>query len=287
MSDGSAAAELAAMLRNLRRDAGVTGSELGQRIGASQATVSRYESGRLRPTPLVAGRIGQALRVPRPVRRRLIELARDASDEQIGIVPKRVLLQQGVASLQRRLRHQTRSATHVATFHGTLVPGLLQCEAYARALIATQPTLPDDEREGWVRERLGRQLHMVQPGRTAVQILAEAVLHWGGAGPAVMAEQCEHLAWLAAGRPEWHVGIVPRRLPPDTPPLFVNNGFDIHDNQTVILGTTAGNAVITDERIVADHVELFAKIEKLAIFGAEAAALFSAIAELYRSEIPG
>ncbi|MGI5125887.1 helix-turn-helix domain-containing protein [Pseudonocardia sp. CA-107938] len=285
MSDGSAAAELAATLRRLRGDAGITGAELGARIGASQATISRFESGRLRPSPLVAGRIGLALRLPRPAMRRLIELARDAAEEQVGIVTKRVLLQQGVASLQRRLRHRQRSATHVATFCGTIVPGLLQCEAYARALIADRP-ISDGEREDWVRERMGRQLHMVQPGRSATQIMAESALHWGGTGPAVMAEQCDHLAWLATNRPEWHIGVIPRRLPAGTSPSYITNDFNIHDSSTVLLGTTAGNAIITDPQIVADHVELFGKLQKLAIFGAEAAALFTEIAELYRAEIP-
>jgi transcriptional regulator with XRE-family HTH domain len=283
-NDPSPAAELAAVLRRLRSDAGVTGADLGTRIGSSQATVSRYESGRLVPTMLTAGRIGWALRAPALTRRHLVELARAAADERSGIVPKRVLLQQGVAQLQRRIRHRERSASHVATFHPTLVPGLLQTEGYMRALIATRSGLPDPEREAWVRERQGRQLHMVQPGRSGVQIVAETALHWGAAGSDVMIEQCEHLAWLATGRPEWHVGVIPRRLPPGTPPLFVSNGFNIHDSATVLLGTTAGNAVITEPRVVQDHLDLFARIEELAVFGREAAAVFEAVADLYLSD---
>jgi len=283
--DPSPATELATELRRLRSDAGVSGAELGARIGASQATVSRYESGRLLPGMLTTGRIGWALRAPAPTRRRLVELARAAAEERAGIVPKRVLLQQGVAQLQRRIRHRELSASHVATFHPTLVPGLLQTESYMRAIVAGPPASSGAENDEWVRQRQGRQLHMIQPGRSGVQIVAEAALHWGGAGPEAMIEQCLHLADLALTRPQWRVGVVPRRSTPGAAPLFVNNGFNIHDSTTVLLGTTAGNAVITEERIVRDHLDLFARVEALAVFGEEAAGLFRRVADLYRSDL--
>lgn len=282
----TATEELADTLRRLRADAAVSGVELGIRIGTSQATVSRYESGRLVPTPLVAGRIGWALRAPRPVRRRLIELAGAAAQERAEVVSTRVLLQRGVAQLQRRIRHRERSAHHVATFHAMLVPGLLQTERYMRAIVAGPPQSTPDEDAAWLRERLARQLQMVQPGRSAVQIVAESALHWGAAGADVMTEQCDHLATLATGRPGWRVGVVPRRLPVGTPPLFPSNGFTIYDASTVVLGTTTGHAVITDERVVRDHLELFARIEELAVFGAAASQVFRRVAQLYRDDAP-
>lgn len=242
----------------------------------------------LTPTLLTAGRVGwalrAALRVPRPTLRILIGLARSAAEQRAGIVSTRVLLQQGVAQLQRRIRHRERTATHVATFQPVIVPGVLQTEGYLRAIAAGPPETSEAETEAWVRERMGRQLHMAQPGRTGVQIVAETALHWGVAGPEVMVEQCEHLARAAIDRPHWRVGVVPRRMRPGAAPLFVTNGFTIHDSTSVLLGTTAGNAVITDERIVADHLDLFARIEAQAVFGAEAAAVFERVAELYRHD---
>jgi transcriptional regulator with XRE-family HTH domain len=276
----SATDELAAALRRLRADAGVSGAELAARIGTSQATISRYESGRLQPSMLAAGRIGWALRASTQQRRRLVELARDAAEERAGLVPKRVLLQQGVAQLQRRIRLQERRASHVRTFHPSIVPGLLQTEGYMRAIVSGPPTTSDAENEVWVRERLARQLHMSQPGRTAVQIVAESALHWGVAGNEVMAEQCAHLARLAVKRPAWQVGVVPR-VPSEPAPLFVTNGFTIHDSASVHIGTTAGNALVTDPRIVADHIELFERIVAMARFGEDAVAVFTRVAELY------
>src|SRR5687767_15438141 len=85
-----------------------------------------------------------------------------------------VLLQQGVAQLQRRIRMQERRASHVRTFHPSIVPGLLQTEGYMRAIVSGPPATSDAENEVWVRERLARQLHMSQPGRTAVQIVSES-----------------------------------------------------------------------------------------------------------------
>jgi hypothetical protein len=121
---------------------------------------------------------------------------------------------------------------------------------------------------------------MSQPGRTAVQIVAESALHWGVAGNEVMAEQCARLAQLAVKRPTWRVGVVPR-VPAEPAPLFVTNGFTIHDATSVHIGTTAGNALITDAGVVADHIELFDRIEAMASFGEDAAAIFTRAAELY------
>jgi transcriptional regulator with XRE-family HTH domain len=276
----SATEQLTAALRRLRDDAGVSGAELAARIGTSQATISRYESGRLQPSMLVAGRIGWALRAPEHQRRRLVELARAAAEERAELVPKRVLLQQGAAQLQRRIRLQERRARHVRTFHPSIVPGLLQTEGYLRAIVSGPPATSDAENEVWVRERLARQLQMSQPGRTGVQIVAESALHWGVAGKAVMAEQCAHLAQLAVKRPAWRVGVIPR-VPADPTPLFVTNGFTIHDSTSVHIGTTAGNALITDPEVVADHIALFGRIEAMARFGEDAAAIFTEVAELY------
>lgn len=287
MSDRTSARELAAALRELRTDAGVTGTELAGRIGTSQATVSRYESGRLVPTLLATARIGHALRAPASVRRKLLELARAVAEERAGLVPKRVLLQQGVAQLQRRVRQRERQAQHVATFHPSIVPGLLQTEGYMRAILAGPPTTTDVEDEQWLRERRARQLHLSQPGRTGMQIVAESALYWGAAGAAVMAEQCEHLATLTEARPEWHVGVVPRLPPPGAAPLFVTNGFTLHDSTSVLLGTTAGNALITDPDVVTDHLHLFARIEALALFGADAAAVFRRVGSEYAGLSPG
>jgi transcriptional regulator with XRE-family HTH domain len=273
--------QLTAALRRLRADAGVSGADLAARIGTSQATISRYESGRLQPGMLVAGRIGLALRTTPQQRRQLVGLARAAAEERAGLVPKRVLLQQGVVQLQRRIRLHERRARHVRSFHPSIVPGLLQTEGYMRAIVSGPPATSDAENAAWVRERQARQLHMSQPGRTAVQIVAESALHWGVAGDAVMAEQCSHLAQLAVKRPEWRVGVVPRVPADGAAQLFVTNGFTIHDSTSVHIGTTAGNALVTDPGVVADHIELFGRIETMARYGEDAAAVFTRVAELY------
>lgn len=287
MSDGSGerspAAELTELLRRLRSDAGASGADLARRVGTSQATISRYESGRLLPSLMAAGRIGRELRAPAGERRRLLELARAAMEERSGLTPIRVLLQQGAAQLQRRLGAQEARVRHIATFHPSIVPGLLQTESYMRAIPAGPRESSAAENDAWVRERLARQMHAAQPGRTGVQIVSEAALHWGVAGAAVMVEQCAHLAKLATRWPGWRIGVVPRLPRSGTQPLVVPNGFTIYDSAAVFVGTTAGNALVTDPRVVADHLELLAHIEELAVFEADAAAVFAAVAEGYRA----
>lgn len=284
-TDRAPAEELAAAIRRMRADANVSGIELARLIGTSQATVSRYESGRLVPTMLAAGRVGWALRAPAAERRQLVELARTVAEERAGIVPKRVLLQQGAAHLQRRISHHERRARTISTFHPMIVPGLVQSEGYVRAIAAGQPKTPDAEREKWVTERLARQMQLGEPGKAGVQIVAESALHWGAAGPAVMMEQCEYLAGLAVTDSPWRVGVVPRAQQIGVTPLFVSNGFTLLDSGSVYLGTSVGNALTTDPEVVQDHLDLFARIEAMALFGEEAAAVFRQVADLYRADL--
>ncbi len=140
--------------------------------------------------------------------------------------------------------------------------------------------------EAWVRERLGRQAQMAEPGRSGMQITTESALHWGVAGPEVMAEQCDHLARSRRrkSRVEGRRRAA-RRVTGGGTACFGNNGFTIHDSETVFIGTTAGNALITDPHIVQDHLDLFARVEAIAVFGEEAAALFRRVGDLYRADL--
>ena len=285
--DRTPAEELAAALRRMRADANVSGIEAARRIGASQSTISRYESGRLVPSMLDAGRLGWALRAPAPERRRLVEAGPDGGRGARRARAQRVLLQQGVAQLQRRIRLQERRAR--AHRHRPPVGrARARCRPRAtcgRSWLSEPPGRPMPNARHGSGERLGRRAQMTEPGRSGMQITTESALHWGVAGPEVMAEQCDHLTRLAVGSTEWRVGVVPRLASPGGGAVFGNNGFTIHDSETVFIGTTAGNALITDPHIVQDHLDLLARVEAIALFGAEAAAVFRRVGDLYRADL--
>jgi hypothetical protein len=87
------------------------------------------------------------------------------------------------------------TATLIRTYEGHLVPGLLQTEDYARAVIfAGLPGEPDVEVERWLRLRMDRQglLTHVDPPRLWA-VVDEAALRRPIGGPEVMRAQLEYL----------------------------------------------------------------------------------------------
>ncbi|MCE0767401.1 DUF5753 domain-containing protein [Pseudonocardia kujensis] len=190
-----------------------------------------------------------------------------------------------MANLQRRFARAEKQASEVATFSPLMVPGLLQTEGYMRAIYRSgggAPGGPDEEE--WLAIRRGRhEVSMSQDRpRKYRQLLAESTLAWGVAGADVMAEQCEHLA-AAIDRPGWRIGIIPR-VPknPHARPEFPQNAFDLHDEKSLVLGTSGGVAVTQDAYTVERHVALFARLEALAVFDEEAKAILRATARDYR-----
>ncbi|MFR9802561.1 Scr1 family TA system antitoxin-like transcriptional regulator [Pseudonocardia sp. RS010] len=289
--------ELAALLDRLRRETGLSGSELARRAGFSQSKVSRILGGKYLPSVPDAGRLAWTLfrakptAATAPMRRRVLELARDAHEDARSVVTTRVVLQPfAVANLQRRFARAEKQASEVATFSPLMVPGLLQTEGYMRAIYRSGGGVPSGpEEEEWLAIRRGRHdVSMSQDRpRKYRQLLAESTLAWGVAGADVMAEQCDHLA-SAIDRPGWRIGIIPR-VPkdPTARPEFPQNAFDLHDEKSLVLGTSGGVAVTQDPHTVRRHVDLLRRLEALAVYGDEARAILIRTAESYRGQKAG
>lgn len=287
-SEQSAAAELASTMRQLRAAAGISGVELARRLGEgfSQSKVSRIEKGLdrggLAPTPIDAGRMAVQLDADPETRRRVIRLARDIAEAREGLVPVRVALLQNAPGVQRRIRQREQRARTVSTFHPSIVPGLLQTEAYMLSIAdAAGATGRTAEVAGWLRERRLRQA--ARADLPAVQILSEGALWWGVSGAEVMAEQCDYIARLTETRPAWEIGIIPRLVPVGAAIDYPPNGFDLYDDDTVLVGTTAGNALVTDKPTVDSHLARLTRLRGLAVYGADARAVLARIAAEYRS----
>jgi transcriptional regulator with XRE-family HTH domain len=100
-------------------------------------------------------------------------------------------------------------ALHV--FEHSLVPGLLQTEAYARAVLATRPNTPENEVDNLVAGRLARQgvlWRQDPPAPILWALVDEGVLYRPVAPPDVMYDQLKQLAEVS-GRPNITVQIVP------------------------------------------------------------------------------
>lgn len=103
-------------------------------------------------------------------------------------------------------------ASTIRCFHPTIVPGLFQTEAYARAvIIGAAPTeVPADIVDARVTVRMTRIKELFgRPDPPAISVIVdEAALHRPVGSPQVMRAQLHHLAELAT-HPQVDLGVLP------------------------------------------------------------------------------
>ncbi|MGW0711385.1 helix-turn-helix domain-containing protein [Streptomyces sp. NPDC002643] len=174
-------AMLGAELRHARERAGLSQEELGQRLYASGSFVGQLES---------------AIRRMKPDMARLIDLALDTGDFFTRNCK--------AASKSRYPEHFAEAAEAEAEaiaireYAPTLIPGLLQTPAYARAVNrAYAPTAPEETIDEWVAGRMARTRLLDDPTKPLLwAVLDEAALRRVTGGRAVMAEALTHVASL-------------------------------------------------------------------------------------------
>ncbi|MFY1633275.1 DUF5753 domain-containing protein [Solwaraspora sp. WMMB335] len=127
---------------------------------------------------------------------RIQDLARDARGE-------------AVAPWLRPWVDNEKRAVLLRTVEHSLIPGLLQTEAYARAIVSSGQHTPDQIDE-LVAIRMARQVAALQRAEpvTLTALVGEAALHLGD--PAFMKDQLEHLVDIGH-RFNVHIRVIPRR----------------------------------------------------------------------------
>ncbi|MFF4229916.1 helix-turn-helix domain-containing protein [Streptomyces sp. NPDC001820] len=175
-----------AELKRLREEAGFTQSALGARVFVSGGYVGQFEQAIRKPQLDVAQRIDETLQTGGFFERMCRKLINDKRYADY-FAP--------VAELERL-------ATKICEFAPTVVPGLLQTAAYARAVtIAANPFAADEYVEETVSARLERARILKDATRPEYwAVLHESVLRIPVGGPAAMAEQLEHVSALACER---------------------------------------------------------------------------------------
>jgi transcriptional regulator with XRE-family HTH domain len=199
---------LGAQLRHLREAKGLTRAAAGYTIRASESKMSRLELGRVSFKDRDIRDLLMLYGVEDPDEREaLLSLAKDANrpawwQRYSDILPTWFQTYVGLEE----------TATLIRTYEGHLVPGLLQTEDYARAVIfAGLPGEPDAEVERWLRLRMDRQglLSGLDPPRLWA-VVDEAALRRPVGGPEVMRAQLEYLI-NATKQPNVTLQVVPFR----------------------------------------------------------------------------
>lgn len=264
--------ELSRALRQLRQAAGLSGAKAGRLAGFSQAKVSRIENGVNVPTPDDVATLVKVYSAAAEDRRRLEGIARDVRAEY-----RRVVLVKTPPGFQERMGRIEEASEHIATFTPTVVPGLLQTEPYARAIFSSADLAPS-EIDKAVAARITRQQLLHDPGHRFTLITTAGALAWRVGTPEQMAAQVEHIA-ESTRLPNARVGIIPWGTQAKVFPL---HGWDLYDRRAAIVGTANATAVLTEPPDVAVYTDLFAQLERMAVFDDEARSVLAHIADEYR-----
>lgn len=172
-------------LRSRREAAGLTQEELSQRAIMTRTHIAHIEAGRRRPSADDARRLDQVLGTG-------------------GIFERFLPTLDGrkVAEHFEAAKEMEQQASVIRQYAATLVPGVLQTEAYARAVFqAGFPPKTDEECDKALVTRLGRARILDDPKSPVMwTMLDEAVLRRHVGGPAAMAHQLRHIAELGDRR---------------------------------------------------------------------------------------
>jgi transcriptional regulator with XRE-family HTH domain len=182
-----------AQLRRLRTAAGLSQEEFGKRIHYSTSMVSAIE-------------VGQ-----RPLDRKTLARADEALDTGgLLVYLLGVAERENVPSWFRPWREVEEAATQLRLFQPNLVPGLLQTEEYARAVVRMAGGRTEAEVEKLVAGRMQRQelLHREHPPQVTAVVDETALRRVGEGFTALMGAQLRHLR-ACAELPEVSVHVIP------------------------------------------------------------------------------
>jgi transcriptional regulator with XRE-family HTH domain len=253
-------------LRELRREAGLTGRDLATRADWSSSKVSKVEHGKQLPTEEdirawcaecgATDQISDLVASARNIEAMYLEWRRSLASG----TRRRQDLSKGLEGRSRLLRwHEP-----------LLVPGLLHTAEYATAVLARVIDfyrVPDDLAAG-VAARMERQQVLYRGDHRFHFILNEQALRTIVGDTTVLARQLDRLLTVLA-MPRLSLGIIPTRSPYRVP----TNQFIIYDDRLVQVETVSAELTVNQPREIALYAKAFQELAQIAVHGAEARAL--------------
>jgi transcriptional regulator with XRE-family HTH domain len=221
-------------LKQQREKAGLTQQQLADAAVMTRSHIAHIEAGRRTPSKEDARRLDRVL---------------NTGNVLSSFLPPE---EAAVADYFESARLLEQQAVMIREFALSFVPGILQTERYARAVLSTSfPPVGEEESDRRLVTRLERAKILDDPVTPVVwALLDEAVLRRQVGGPAIMAEQLRHLARLAeCGRIQVYVLPFSLGLHPllsnmltlmwfeDQPPLAYGEGLymgRLHDAPSVV-----------------------------------------------------
>jgi transcriptional regulator with XRE-family HTH domain len=196
---------LALELRRLREAARLTCEEVAEHLECSASKISRVETGRVSVSPRDVRDMLELYNVPAAQREGLVQLARDSRQKGWWHAFSDTMQPQFATYVGLES-----AASEIRIYEVSLIPGLLQTEDYARAVIRSgMMSSPGDDVERAVALRMARQPAMTRDDPPKVwAVVDEAALRRRVGGSGLMRLQLEHLLAQAA-LPNVAVQVIP------------------------------------------------------------------------------
>lgn len=267
---------LGSRLRDLRKDAGLTGRALAAACGWHLSKISRIEHGHRAPSEadirLWCRHCG----------------ATDQTDDLIatarGIeamwLEWRRALRAGTRLRQRRSIGLYDKAETVRAYHPTMIWGTVQTAEYATAVLQQVVDfygIPDDVEAG-VSARMERQQYLYRGDRRFHVLLGEQALYTNLAGPTAQRGQLDRLLTVHS-LPRLSLGIIPATAPC---PIWPGNAFTIFDDHVVMVETYSAELTLNQPHEVSLYAKAFHLLHGSAVYGEDVRRLITKAADKIR-----
>ncbi|MFF0965393.1 helix-turn-helix domain-containing protein [Streptomyces sp. NPDC003703] len=266
---------LAGRLREIRKDAGISGRELAVRCGWSESKSSRIENAKTPPSDADIRAWCRACDAEDQVPDLVATNRRSAEAH----VEWKRLQRTGLRRLQESTADLYGQTKTFRVYVSDVIPGFLQTAGYASALltsIADFRGTPDDVSEA-VAARMRRNEVLHKGGHRFSFVLEESVLRYRLCSAETMAAQLGHLLGVM-DLPNVAVGIVPFSKQRSVWPMPT---FTIFDDSRVYADTLDAASTLTQPSQVELYTRAFERLSQGAARGAPARSLLAeAVASL-------
>ncbi|MFE9579558.1 helix-turn-helix domain-containing protein [Nocardia sp. NPDC006044] len=197
--------ELVLRLRELREQRGFDSAGFARLVGFTPANWSHVEKGRRVLTSNTIGPVLELLEVEAEERAELLALL--GASKQRGWWTKSSAL---IGPELQRLYGMEYGAQSIRSYDSLVVPGLLQTEDYARALISSDVMIRPVQVDQLVAIRMRRQERLRGPEPVELTaVIGEATLLQQTGGPEVLRAQLTHLAELIEELDTVEIRVIP------------------------------------------------------------------------------
>ncbi|MDP4505247.1 helix-turn-helix domain-containing protein [Nonomuraea turcica] len=253
---------LGARLRDLRKEAGLTGRALAALAGWQLSKVSKIEHGKQNAT-------AEDVRTwchHCNAESRAADLVASVRNIETLWTEWRRALHAGTRLRQRRSLDLYEKTHIFRVYNPNMIWGTLQTAEYAetilRQLVSFLDDVPDDVEEG-VAARMERQQYLYRGDRRFNVILGEQALYTNIGGAGVMRGQLDRLLAVMT-LPRLSLGIIPARAPYE---IWPGDMFIMFDDRMVMLETYSAELTITEPNEIAAYGKAFALLQRSAVYG--------------------